>query len=109
MSVAADLLGEIDTNSHEYKSSVKELGKDERKDRLSKIQELFQKAREYSDDKVQIAMQMYEMVRHVHVRVHLAVVCVLNGCHSTQPHKLALTSPRPVPKPYLSEEKHTLQ
>ena len=41
---------------------MKGLSKDERKERLKKIQETFQKAREYSDDKVQIAMQMYEMV-----------------------------------------------
>lgn len=60
--MAADLVSEIDSSSQEYKSSVKELGKEQRKDQLSKIQELFQKAREYSDDKVQIAMQMYEMV-----------------------------------------------
>ena len=57
-----DLLAEIDSNSQDYKSNVKKLEKEERKDKLSKIQELFQKAREYSDDKVQIAMQMYEMV-----------------------------------------------
>ena len=41
---------------------MKDLSKEERKERLTKIQETFQKAREYSDDKVQIAMQMYEMV-----------------------------------------------
>ena len=41
---------------------VKSLNKEERTERLAKIQEMFQKAREYSDDKVQIAMQMYEMV-----------------------------------------------
>ena len=41
---------------------MKGLSKEERTERLGKIQEMFQKAREYSDDKVQIAMQMYEMV-----------------------------------------------
>ena len=41
---------------------VKGLTKAQRNEKLKKIQEMFQKAREYSDDKVQIAMQMYEMV-----------------------------------------------
>ena len=41
---------------------VKGLTKVQRNEKLKKIQEMFQKAREYSDDKVQIAMQMYEMV-----------------------------------------------
>ncbi|CAI8048011.1 Inhibitor of growth protein 5 [Geodia barretti] len=59
---AQDLLKEIDVNSADYKAKVKDLSKEERKERLTKIQETFQKAREYSDDKVQIAMQMYEMV-----------------------------------------------
>ena len=41
---------------------MKGLNKEQRTEKLKKIQETFQKAREYSDDKVQIAMQMYEMV-----------------------------------------------
>ena len=41
---------------------MKGLTKAQRNEKLKKIQEMFQKAREYSDDKVQIAMQMYEMV-----------------------------------------------
>jgi hypothetical protein len=59
-------LKEIEVNSADYKAKVKDLSKAERKERLTKIQETFQKAREYSDDKVQIAMQMYEMVdKHI--------------------------------------------
>ena len=57
-----DLRSEVETSSHEYRDQVRELNKEERKQRLNKIQELFKKAMEYSDDKVQIAMQMYEMV-----------------------------------------------
>lgn len=45
---------------------MRSLGREERKKRLNKIGELFGKAREYTDDKVQIAMQMYEMVRDVY-------------------------------------------
>ena len=57
-----DLRSEVETSSHEYRDQVRDLNKEERKQRLNKIQELFKKAMEYSDDKVQIAMQMYEMV-----------------------------------------------
>ena len=57
-----DLRSEVETSSHEYREQVRDLNKEERKQRLNKIQELFKKAMEYSDDKVQIAMQMYEMV-----------------------------------------------
>lgn len=63
---AQDLLKEIEVNSTEYKAKVKGLTKAQRNEKLKKIQEMFQKAREYSDDKVQIAMQMYEMVdKHI--------------------------------------------
>lgn len=63
---AQDLLKEVEVNSTEYKAKVKGLTKVQRTERLKKIQETFQKAREYSDDKVQIAMQMYEMVdKHI--------------------------------------------
>ena len=61
-----DTLREIDENVKDYKKSVSSLTQDERKKRLSKIDELYQKAKEYSDDKVQLAMQMYEMVdKHI--------------------------------------------
>lgn len=59
---STDLRSEIETSSREYRGRVRDLSKEERKQRLNKIQELFKKAMEYSDDKVQIAMQMYEMV-----------------------------------------------
>lgn len=42
-----------------------QLNKEERSKSLNKIQEMFKKATENSDNKVQIAMQMYEMVRRV--------------------------------------------
>lgn len=61
-----DLLEEIETNSEGYRSKVKKLSREERRKQLCRIQELFQKSKEYSDDKVQIAMQMYEMVdKHI--------------------------------------------
>ena len=39
------------------------MSRDERVAELDKIQEMFKKATENSENKVQIAMQMYEMVR----------------------------------------------
>ena len=61
-----DTLREVDDSVKDYKKSVSSLTQDERKKRLSKIDELYQKAKEYSDDKVQLAMQMYEMVdKHI--------------------------------------------
>ncbi len=39
------------------------MSRDERVVELNKLQEMFKKAVENSDNKVQIAMQMYEMVR----------------------------------------------
>lgn len=61
-----DTLREVEESVKDYKKSVSSLSQDERKKRLSKIDELYQKAKEYSDDKVQLAMQMYEMVdKHI--------------------------------------------
>ena len=56
---------------------MRELNKEERKQRLNKIQELFKKAMEYSDDKVQIAMQMYEMVSQLDTQTLSMVLRVL--------------------------------
>lgn len=47
----------------EYISTVKTLSPDQRVEHLQKIQSAYSKCKEYSDDKVQLAMQTYEMVR----------------------------------------------
>lgn len=60
--VSSDLIREIDTTSQDFKKNVHTLGREDRKRKLTKISESYQKAREYSDNKVQIAVQMYEMV-----------------------------------------------
>ena len=39
-----------------------QLSREEREKQLKKIEDLFQKAKEYTDNKVQIAVQIYEMV-----------------------------------------------
>ena len=64
--VCTDIKAEIDDCSCEYISDVARLSKEERSKSLNKIQDLFKKATENSDNKVQIAMQMYEMVSDTH-------------------------------------------
>ena len=45
----------------QYINEVRGLSPDKRTDHLKSIQKLFNKSREYGDDKVQLAMQTYEM------------------------------------------------
>lgn len=63
---AHDLLDEIDKLCEDYISKVRELPPSERKEFFTKIEGAFQKSREYGDDKVQLAVQTYEMVdKHI--------------------------------------------
>jgi hypothetical protein len=57
-----DVLKEIDSMADQYMSTVKNLTPTKRTDQLKSIQKLFNKSREYGDDKVQLALQTYEMV-----------------------------------------------
>lgn len=57
--------GEIDKLAAEYIANVKTLASEQRVEHLQKIESAYGKCREYSDDKVQLAMQTYEMVRAV--------------------------------------------
>lgn len=58
----SDLLRQIDTKADEYLHGVKGMVPEKRNERLNHIKKLFSKSREYGDDKVQLAMQTYEMV-----------------------------------------------
>ncbi len=53
---------EIDKLAEEYIINIRNLAPDQRVEHLQKIQNGFTKCKEYSDDKVQLAMQTYEMV-----------------------------------------------
>ncbi|XP_038858427.1 inhibitor of growth protein 5a isoform X1 [Salvelinus namaycush] len=58
--------GEIDKLAEEYISSVRNLATEQRVVHLQKIQSAYSKCKEFSDDKVQLAMQTYEMVdKHI--------------------------------------------
>ena len=49
--------------AEEYLSSVRGMSPEKRSQKLGSIQTMFSKSKEYGDDKVQLAMQTYEMVR----------------------------------------------
>lgn len=59
---ARDLMQNIDRQANTYLQNVRTLGSDKRKEQMDKIQEQFNKAKEYGDDKVQLAIQTYELV-----------------------------------------------
>lgn len=61
-SILLDLSKEINTMSEEYMANVRDMDAAKRTLHLKKIENAFVKSREYGDDKVQLAMQTYEMV-----------------------------------------------
>ncbi|KAH1004504.1 hypothetical protein HUJ05_005303 [Dendroctonus ponderosae] len=63
---AQGLMKGIDTLADEHLRNVKSLSSDEQKEHLDKIQNMFNKAKELGDDKVQLAIQTYELVdKHI--------------------------------------------
>ncbi|KAM4626901.1 inhibitor of growth protein 5-like [Discoglossus pictus] len=57
---------EIDKLAAEYIATVRDLSPEKRVQHLQRIQNAYSKCKEYSDDKVQLAMQTYEMVdKHI--------------------------------------------
>lgn len=65
----SDKKAEIDTLAAEYIASVRALSAEQRVAHLQRIQSAYSRCKEYSDDKVQLAMQTYEMVRLLAARV----------------------------------------
>jgi len=60
------LLNQIDSSSDEYLQKARDLSASERSAEMEKIQKMFRKAKEHGDDKVNIAIQTYEMVdKHI--------------------------------------------
>jgi hypothetical protein len=61
-----ELVTKINQESDEYMAGINGLTPDEKCRRFDNVHHLFEKAKEYSDDKVQLAMQTYEMVdKHI--------------------------------------------
>ncbi|RXM31893.1 Inhibitor of growth protein 4 [Acipenser ruthenus] len=57
----ADLKGEIDGLATEYTANARTLSSEQKLSLLRQIQESYTKCKEFGDDKVQLAMQTYEM------------------------------------------------
>lgn len=63
---AQGLMKDIDKLADDYLRNVKKELPEKRKEQLAHIQSLFNKAKEYGDDKVQLAIQTYELVdKHI--------------------------------------------
>jgi inhibitor of growth protein 4 len=61
-----DLLKEIDRQATHYLKNVRQLPSDQRTDLVDKVQKMFNRTKEYGDDKVQLAIQTYEQVdKHI--------------------------------------------
>ncbi|KAG0718856.1 Inhibitor of growth protein 5 [Chionoecetes opilio] len=58
-----DVMRNIDQISDDYLTTVKSLSPEKRSEQMSKIQKMFNRAKEYSDDKVQLAIQTYELAQ----------------------------------------------
>lgn len=63
---AQGLMKDIDKLADDYLKNVKKESPEKKKEQLTHIQNLFNKAKEYGDDKVQLAIQTYELVdKHI--------------------------------------------
>lgn len=63
---AQGLMKDIDKLADDYLKNIKNEPSEKKKEQLSHIQSLFNKAKEYGDDKVQLAIQTYELVdKHI--------------------------------------------
>ena len=58
----ADLKSQIDSLAKEYTSNARTLSSEQKLSILRQIQQSYSKCKEFGDDKVQLAMQTYEMV-----------------------------------------------
>lgn len=60
---AQELMKQIDKLGDDYLNNIKIYSTEKKKEHMNEIQKLFNKAKEYGDDKVQLAIQTYELVR----------------------------------------------
>lgn len=59
---AQELMRNIDKLADDYMSNVKGYSVEKKSETMTSIQRQFDKAKEYGDDKVQLAIQTYELV-----------------------------------------------
>lgn len=72
---------DIDGQAEEYLKVVAQTSPEKRKEQMDKIQKLFNKAKEYGDDKVQLAIQTYELVSCLFILTVLYYQCYLTIMH----------------------------
>jgi len=60
--MSIELLKQIDKMADDYLSKVRGMAGEQRKEQLNNIQKLFNQNKKFSDEKVQLAVQTYEMV-----------------------------------------------
>lgn len=60
-----ELMRNIDKSSDDYMSNIKGYSLEKKVETSSSIQRQFDKAKEYGDDKVQLAIQTYELVSFI--------------------------------------------
>lgn len=60
---AQNAMKKIDKLADDYLNNIKIFSTEKKKEHMNEIQTLYNKAKEYGDDKVQLAIQTYEMVR----------------------------------------------
>ncbi|MCL4129409.1 UNVERIFIED_CONTAM: hypothetical protein GTU68_013681, partial [Idotea baltica] len=61
-----NVMKNIDELSDDYLKAIKEFSPEKRSEQTSNIQKMFNRAKEYSDDKVQLSIQTYELVdKHI--------------------------------------------
>jgi Inhibitor of growth proteins N-terminal histone-binding len=58
-----DLLKQIDKMADDYLKGVRGMDGEQRKEHLNGIQKLFNQSKKFGDEKVQLALQTYEMVK----------------------------------------------
>jgi len=62
---AQSIMKEIDSLAEDYLKVISQSSTEKRKDQMEKVQKHFNKAKEYGDDKVQLAIQTYELVNGI--------------------------------------------
>ncbi|XP_065222823.1 inhibitor of growth protein 5-like isoform X2 [Planococcus citri] len=63
---AQEIMKQIDKTGDDYLNNIKIISTEKKKEHINEIQKLFTKAKEYADDKVQLAIQTYELVdKHI--------------------------------------------
>ena len=60
---SAELLKQIDKMCDDYLGKVRGMPGEQRKEQLNNIQKLFNQNKKFSEEKVQLALQTYEMVK----------------------------------------------